>query len=48
MYGDHGMICGAGSERTNRHNYVRDILYHIINSADLSPYLEITNFIPGY
>ena len=25
IYGDHSLICGAGSERTNRHNYVRGI-----------------------
>ena len=47
IYGDHSLICGAGSEHTNRHNYVRDTLYHIINSAGLSPSLETANLIPG-
>ena len=47
IYGDHSLICGAGSERTNRHNYVRDTLYHIMNSAGLSPSLETANLIPG-
>ena len=47
IYGDHGLIYGAGSERTNRHNYVRDTQYHIMNSAGLSPSLEIAYLIPG-
>ena len=46
IYGDHSLICGAGSERTNRHNYVRDTLYHIMNSAGLPPSLETANLIP--
>ena len=40
IYGDHSLICGAGSERTNKHNYVRDTLYYIMNSAGLSLSLE--------
>ena len=47
IYRDHSLICGAGNERTNRHNYVRDTLYHIMNSAGLSPSLETANLIPG-
>ena len=47
IYGDHSMICGAGSEHSNRHNFVRDTLYHIMNSAGLSLYLETANLIPG-
>ena len=46
-YGDHSLICGAGSERTNRHTYVRYTLCHIINSAGLSQSLETANMIPG-
>ena len=47
IYGDHSLICGAGSERTNRYNYLRDTLYHIMNSAGLSPSLETANLILG-
>ena len=48
IYGDHSLICGAGiCERTDRHNYVRDTLYHIMNSVGLSPSLETANLIPG-
>ena len=46
IYGDHSLICGSGSERTNRHKCVRDTLYHIMNSAGLSPSLETANLIP--
>ena len=47
IYGDHSLICVAGSERNNSHNYVRDTLYHIINSSSLSPSLETDNLITG-
>ena len=47
IYGDHSLICGAVSERTNIHNYVRYTLFHIMNSSGLSPSLEIANLIPG-
>ena len=47
IYGDHSMICGTGSERTNRRNYVRDTQYHILNLAGLSTPLETSNFTPG-
>ena len=47
IYGENSLICVAGSERTNRHTYVRDTLYHIINSAGLSPSLEKAYLIPG-
>ena len=47
IYGDHSLICGAESERSNRHTYVRDTLYHIMKSAGLSPSLETANLIPG-
>ena len=41
------MIYGAGSERTNRHNYVRYTLFHIMNSEDVYPSLETANLISG-
>ena len=46
IYGDHSLICGAGSERTNRNKCVRYTLYYVMNSAGLSPSIETANLIP--
>ena len=39
-YGDHCLTCSCGGDRTKRHNLIRNEIFHICNSAGLSPELE--------
>ena len=39
-YGDHCLTCSCGGDRTKRHNLIRNEIFHISNSAGLSPELE--------
>lgn len=40
MYGDHGLICSGGGDRTKRHNLLRNEIYYFCNSIRLNPELE--------
>ena len=39
-HGDHCLTCSCGGDRTKRHNLLRNEVFHLCNSAGLSPELE--------
>ncbi|CAL4144301.1 unnamed protein product [Meganyctiphanes norvegica] len=39
-YGDHGLTCACGGDRTKRHNLLRNEVFHLCNSSGYNPELE--------
>ena len=40
IYGDHGLVCSCGGDRTKRHNLLRNEVFHLCNSSGLNPEME--------
>ena len=47
VLGDHWISCGSAGERIDRHNQLRDALYHTAVSALLAPTREDRALLPG-
>ena len=45
--GDHGMVCGTGGERIERHNALRDAIHDTAAAAGLAPQKEGRALLPG-
>ena len=39
-YGDHCLVCPCGGDRTRRHNFLRNVVFHYAASSGLAPELE--------
>ena len=46
-YADHALVCSAGGDRNNRHNYIRNKVYGLCEAAKLRPELEKQYIIPN-
>jgi hypothetical protein len=47
IYGDHALHCKAGGNITKRHDHVRDILVHFLQTASVQVSKELVGYNPG-